>query len=89
MVQVELVYAPIEKPLVHLKLSVSPGSTVSDVLAQSGLLERYPEVSELSVGIFSKQVPRDTVVQPGSRIEIYRELLISPMEKRRQRARKP
>lgn len=88
MVDVELVYAPIEAPLIHMHMVVADGSRVRDVLKQSGLFETHPEVSHYSIGIFSKIVDEDVHVKSGDRIEIYRPLLIDPMEKRRQRAKR-
>ena len=87
MVNVELVYVPINHQAIHLHLTISPGATVADVLHHSGLLVSHPEVQNLSVGIFAKQVALNTVVKSGDRIEIYRPLITDPMEKRRQRAR--
>lgn len=86
MVQVELVYAPLDLPLIQLHLNVSVKATVGDVVKQSGLLDSHPEIDGLAVGIFSEQVKYDTLIKQGDRIEIYRPLLIDPMEKRRQRA---
>jgi len=83
---VELIYAPKDRPIIHLQLPVSDGAVVLDVLTQSGLMEIYPEIRGLSVGIFGKQVELTTKVEDGYRIEIYRPLLIDPMEKRRRRA---
>lgn len=88
MFDVEVVYAPLSAPMVHLRLMVLEGATVKDVLHQSGVLVSHPETCGLSVGIFSKLVDESTLVQSGSRIEIYRSLLIDPMEKRRERAKK-
>ncbi len=88
MVDVEVVYAPVNDAMIHLRLSVADGKTVGDVLQHSGLLESHPEVRALTVGIFSKQVDYNTIVQSGDRVEIYRPLLIDPMEKRRQRVKK-
>lgn len=87
MVPVELVYIPYQGSIVHFRMQVKEGTTVEDVVNQSGILALHPEVSELSIGIFSKRVDKNKVVKAGDRIEIYRELLIDPMEKRRQRAR--
>ncbi len=87
MVNVEIVYSPADKPSIHLQLTLPAGATVADALAQSGLYNSHPDVVGLVVGIFAKQVPLDTVVKAGDRIEIYRLLLIDPKEKRRQRAR--
>ena len=88
MVDIELVYAPLGAPIIHLHLQVAPHLTVGEVLHQSGLYESHPETREYAVGIFSKPVDYSTCIQPGSRIEIYRPLLISPMEKRRERAKR-
>jgi putative ubiquitin-RnfH superfamily antitoxin RatB of RatAB toxin-antitoxin module len=88
MLAVELVYAPQDAPAIHLRLRVADGCTVNDVLTQSGLLDSHPELKDLPVGIFSKRVDRLTRVTSGDRIEIYRPLLIDPMEKRRQRAKR-
>ncbi len=87
MVNVELVFVPIDQPMIHLHLTVAPGATVVDVLHHSGLLQSHPDIIDLPVGIFAKQVPLNTVVKPGDRIEIYRPLMIDPKEKRRQQAR--
>ncbi len=87
MVNVELVYVPVDKPAIHLKLTIASGATVADVLQQSDLLLTHPEIRALPVGIFAKPVLLNTVVKPGDRIEIYRPLMIDPKEKRRQRAR--
>lgn len=85
---VDIVYAPLNAPIIHLHLDVRDNATVLEVLQQSGLLESHPEIQQLSVGIFSKLVDYSTKISVGDRIEIYRPLLIDPMEKRRQRAKK-
>ena len=87
MVNVEVVYSPADTPPIHVQLTLSAGATVADALLQSGLYNSHPDIVGLAVGIFAKQVPLDTAVKEGDRIEIYRLLLIDPKEKRRQRAR--
>lgn len=87
MVKVEVIYIPANQHAIHLQLTLALGATVSDALKQSGLLQSRPEVKDMSVGIFAKIVPLNTVLKAGDRIEIYRSLLIDPKEKRRQRAR--
>lgn len=84
---VDVVYAPLNAPIIHLHMDDVDNLTVGEVLQQSGLLETHPEICDLSVGIFSKLVDYNTKVRSGDRIEIYRPLLIDPMEKRRQRAK--
>jgi uncharacterized protein len=85
MVRVELVYIASDQSLVHLNLSLAPCATVEDALHQSGLLITNPEIVNLPVGIFAKQVTLQTRLKPGDRIEIYRPLTLDPKEKRRQR----
>ena len=88
MLPVELVYIPSNAPTVHLHLQMAEGATVQDVLDSSNLANTHPETQDLSVGIFSKKVECNTRVKAGDRIEVYRPLLIDPMEKRRLLAKK-
>ena len=87
MVDVEVIYVPINQQTIHVRLTLAEGSTVFDALQESGLYMSHPEVKAMSVGIFAKIVALNTVVKSGDRLEIYRPLLIDPKEKRRQRAR--
>jgi len=87
MVDVELLYLPASQEVVHSRLALAAGATVSDVLLASGVLASHPEVKGMPVGIFSTLVTLDTAVKSGDRVEIYRQLLVDPKEKRRQRAR--
>ena len=88
MINVEIVYAPEEKPLFHIHLSLFEGATVMEAISQSGLETLYPQTANSPVGLFSKRVSRDTVLKEGDRIEVYRPLTLDPKEKRRQRAEK-
>lgn len=86
-IKVEVVYAlPHEQSL--LSLEVPASATVADVVKQSGLLEKYPEISLETgkFGMFGKLVKADTVVRERDRVEIYRPLLADPKEVRRKRA---
>jgi putative ubiquitin-RnfH superfamily antitoxin RatB of RatAB toxin-antitoxin module len=87
MVNVELVYIPVDQQAIHLHLTVPVGATVAEVLQRSALLQSHPEIKDMPVGLYAKLVTLDTVVKSGDRIEIYRPLMIDPKEKRRQRAR--
>lgn len=87
--KVEVVYAlPLKQHVVPLR--VEPGMTLAMAIAQSGILNRCPELEldKLKVGIFSRLVPLDTPLQGGERIEIYRPLTADPREMRRKRADK-
>lgn len=87
MINVELIYAlATEQNL--LKLAVEEGSTIQSVIEQSNILKCYSEIelSDIKIGIFSRLHDLHYVVREGDRIEIYRPLVINPMEARRLRA---
>lgn len=87
-IAVEVVYAlPAEQHVIGLQLPA--GATVAQAIRQSGLLERYPDISLATVrtGLFGKIVTPDTVLRAGDRVEIYRPLTVDPKEARRRRAR--
>ncbi|NDD58330.1 MAG: RnfH family protein [Chlamydiae bacterium] len=88
MVEVELVYVAPSNDVHRVSLTLEDGACVQDVLTQSGFLERYPEIKDLPLGIFSKRVALDVLVKDGDRIEVYRPLLIDPKDKRRVLAKK-
>lgn len=68
---------------------VVPGATVKQAIEASGIADMLPEgtVDAARVGIFSRKVTMDHVLREGDRIELYRPLLLDPMEARRRRAR--
>ena len=86
-ISVEVVYALPEKQY-QLFVKVEQGSTVDKAILKSGLLELRREIDLASnkVGVYSRPVKLDEVVQEGDRIEIYRPLIADPKELRRQRA---
>jgi len=85
---VEVVYADAQKPCLR-RLEVPIGSTVMQVIDASGIAALLPArgIDPNRLGIFAKRVSGDHIVQAGDRIEIYRPLIIDPMEARRRRAR--
>ena len=87
MLNVTVVYA-LPQELFQEALELCPGSRVRDALAQSGVLEVFPEIDVESVplGIFSRRVELDTPLTEGDRVEIYRPLKLSPTDARRLRA---
>ena len=88
MLKVEVVFVSSEKKIFHQELSLKDNATVRDALIQSKLFDDFPEAKSCNKGIFSKKVTDETRLKNGDRIELYRELLIDPMEKRRQKAKK-
>ncbi len=74
-----------------IDLRVAPGSTIAEVIRQSRILDRCPEINlEVNrVGIFNQLRAPGTPVQEGDRIEIYRPLIADPKTARRRRAARP
>ncbi len=71
------------------ELHVPESSTVRDVIEISKVLLVHPEISidKNQVGIFNEIVHLNDMVNEHDRIEIYRPLVIDPMEARRLRAK--
>ncbi len=88
-IHIEIIYAlPTHQRLITLKLA--DGSLISDAIEASGLLHQYPELkgTSLKTGIFSQAKSLDTPLKNGDRVEIYRPLALSPMERRRVHAKR-
>lgn len=83
----ELVYIPSNAAPQIFSRPWQEGMTITRLVETSGLLQQYPEVAQLSVGIFARCVSWDTLVKPGDRVELYRPLLLDPKENRRHKAR--
>lgn len=85
---VEVVYAMRDEQVL-LSLKVSPGTTVCELIAQSGITRRFPHIdpARSKVGVFGQLVTPDRVLKAGDRVEIYRPLIADPKAARRQRAR--
>lgn len=88
-IQVEVVYGlPYKQKL--LSLSVNIGTTVEQVIIESGILTLFSEIDlkENKVGIWNKVVKLSQLVEDLDRIEIYRPLIADPKEVRKRRAAK-
>lgn len=80
---IEVVYlSPDEQAMISL--NIPKDTSVLEAIYLSQLLEKFPEIDlkKNKVGIFGKMVPLETTVNAGDRIEIYRQLLIDPKQKR-------
>ena len=85
---VEIAYAEPSRAILR-ELTLPAHSTVADALAASALVsELQLDMSQLTLGIWSKPVTMESVLVDGDRIELYRPLTIDPMDARRKRARK-
>ncbi|MHB1142453.1 MAG: RnfH family protein [Sulfuricaulis sp.] len=85
--RVEVAYATPSRQEV-IEIAARPGSTIEQVIHESGLLERFPEIdlARSRVGIFGEIASLRDPVRDGDRVEIYRPLLADPKEARRRRA---
>lgn len=85
---VSVVYCHAPNEVWEKSLCVSPTTTVAEVLASSGLLQAYPALQEntTSFGIFGQACLPQRQVKAGDRIEVYRPLIVDPMQSRRRRA---
>ena len=85
--RVEVAYAEPERQAL-LRVEVPAGSTVGQAIDLSGIREQFADlrIEADAVGIFSRKVPLDHVLQDGDRVEIYRPLIADPKESRRRRA---
>lgn len=88
-VNVEVVYA-LPEQAIRINLQLPAGASLADAITASGLAERFAEIAanECRMGIFSRIMPVDTLLQEGDRVEIYRPLRVDPKEARRRRAAK-
>lgn len=84
--QIEVAYASSDKQSI-LQISVPDNTTLWQAIELSGILKLYPDLNNLPVGIFGKQRSLDWPLQDGDRVEIYRPLVIEPMQARRNRAK--
>lgn len=86
-ISVEVVYAGVDGVFLE-RVSLAAGSRVADAIERSGFRGAHPEVAigDGNVGVFSRKVGLDHVLEDDDRVEIYRPLLLTPNEARRLRA---
>ncbi|MES2071664.1 MAG: RnfH family protein [Pseudomonadota bacterium] len=88
-IKVQVCYSTPEQ-VTLLELQVAADATPAQAVAQSGILQKHPEI-DLAVnklGVFGKLKPADWRLHDGDRVEIYRPLIADPKEARRRRAQK-
>jgi uncharacterized protein len=84
----EVVYAAAGKQILR-QVELAEGSTVKQAIDASEITGMLPAgVIDLHhLGVFARKVAPDHILQNGDRVEIYRPLMLDPMEARRRRAR--
>ncbi len=87
--KVEVIYSPRAGEFDVVQLRLPAGACVGDALRQSGLLARHPQIDleRHKVGIWGKWKGLEEPVRDLDRVEVYRPLLVEPMEARRRRQR--
>jgi uncharacterized protein len=77
--KVSIVYATPSRQF-WLTLDMPEGSRVQDLIARSGVLNRFPEIDleRQKLGIFSKLTSLDALLGDGDRVEIYRPITADP-----------
>lgn len=88
---VKVVYAKPERAIV-LSVELPAGATVKDALDKSGILSRCPDIDLAvnKVGVWGKVAELDAVLEPDSRVEVYRAITCDPKTvKRRARPDAP
>jgi putative ubiquitin-RnfH superfamily antitoxin RatB of RatAB toxin-antitoxin module len=86
---IQVIYALPDEQYVFL-VDVQKELTILQALQLSGILDYYTEINlDINkVGIYGVIKQLSDLASPGDRIEIYRELVVDPMEARRIRASK-
>lgn len=90
LISVEVAYALPDRQQI-IALSVSKGTTAYDAVVQSNIVDKFDgiELETAKMGVFGKAVkPKEYVLQPSDRVEIYRPLLVDPKASRKARADK-
>ena len=89
LINVEVVYARSDQQML-LQVQVSPETTAGQAIDVSGILDHFPELDwkNTGIGIFGRVCKLEQILSAGDRVEIYRPLLLDPMQQRRLRAEK-
>ncbi|MBR9728270.1 RnfH family protein [Shewanella intestini] len=86
---IDVIYALPEQQKV-ISVRVAPGTTCIEAVTKSNIVAFFPEIdlTNVKLGIFSRQVKHHEVLVAGQRVEIYRPLIADPKDVRRKRAEK-
>jgi len=87
--KIEVAFAtPIKQLSISVKLQEAV--TVKEAIIQSRITDQFPEIDllRMKVGVFGKVCSLGKILKEGDRVEIYRSLLLDPMDARRNRALK-
>ena len=84
---ISVAYSPRAGEVDLCEVVLPPGSCVADALHASGLAQRYPalDLAGAALGVWGVRAGADQLLRDRDRVEVYRPLLIDPMEARRRR----
>ena len=87
-IRVEVVYASATQQILY-RTELAQGTTVIQAIDASGISRAlaYGVIDPQRLGIHGRRVVPDQLLRDGDRIEIYRPLMLDPMEARRRRAK--
>jgi putative ubiquitin-RnfH superfamily antitoxin RatB of RatAB toxin-antitoxin module len=85
--KITVVYAMADRQIVR-ELDLPEGSTIAAALGRTGFESDLSEMElrTATIGIFGRVMGRQSVLQAGDRVEIYRALQADPKVARRKRA---
>ncbi len=85
-ISVEVVFATESKQQI-IQLALPVNSTARYAVDETDLKSEFPEFNfdQAPLGIFGKKVPDNYLLSDQDRVEVYRPLVQSPQEARRQR----
>ena len=85
-VSVAVVYSAAPGQVDEVSLQLPVGSTLSQALLASGLLDHYRlRLQAVQTGIWGRLQSLETVLRDNDRVELYRPLQVDPKEARRLR----
>jgi putative ubiquitin-RnfH superfamily antitoxin RatB of RatAB toxin-antitoxin module len=84
---VTVIFAPAARQTVEVSLSLEAPCSVAQALQQSGLLQRFPEISNtgMTLGVWGRKAAPQQLLRDQDRVEIYRGLRVDPKVARRER----
>ncbi|HUW53695.1 MAG TPA: RnfH family protein [Rhodanobacter sp.] len=87
-IRVAVVYASATQQIQY-RTELAQGSTVIQAIDASGISRAlaHGTIDPQRLGIHGRRVAPDQLLRDGDRIEIYRPLMLDPMEARRRRAK--
>lgn len=85
--RVEVVYCAAPGEVDQIELALPADATLHDALQASGVLTRHPDIdlTRRRVGIWGRLSELGAPLRDGDRVEVYRPLLLEPMQARRVR----